>query len=241
MSNSRQILQWVDENDARIVYRLRPRARTIRINIDNANRKVSVTVPQSQQKLAEAKRFVKTHTDWINVQLEALPPPMPFVDGGTILFRGERFTLINPGGRGRPYVDRDTRTLVVPAPEGALPGRAKRFLIRQARMALEDRTHHHAQKLGKTVEKISVRDTASRWGSCVTRRGKSQINYSWRVICAPPFVLDYLCAHECAHMVHMDHSKNFWALCDTLVDCVKPANVWLKKNGSLLHAVGAEA
>ncbi len=238
---SRKISSWVDEEDARIVYVLRPRARRISIKIDISNRRANVTVPGSARKLEAARRFVREKYDWILVQFEALPAAQPFVDGGRILFRGALCTLHNPGGRGRPGFDPATNRLIIPAPEGALAGRTKRFLIRQAREALTHCTTVHAAALGKHVDKISVRDTSSRWGSCVSRPSGNHISYSWRLICAPPFVLDYVCAHECAHLVHPDHSKAFWDQCNALVDTVAPAKAWLKKNGHKLHAVGAQA
>ncbi len=231
--------KWIDENDARIIYYLRPRARRIRIKMDAANRTVAVTVPGSASKLKDAKRFVLDKYDWILVQLEAFPPAQPFIAGGNVWLRGEIYTLHSPETRGRPKVDTELKHLIVPAHKDTLEGRTKRFLIRTAREALTHCTHVHASALGKTVDKISVRDTSSRWGSCVSRRTGNHISYSWRLICAPPFVLDYVTAHECAHLIHPDHSKNFWNLCNELVDTVKPAESWLKNHGNKLHAVGA--
>ncbi len=241
MTISRQKSVWIDKKDPRISYYLQPRARNINIRIDNANRSVKVTVPHSRLFLQDAKEFVRQKYDWILVQLEQLPPAQPFIDGGVIMYKGEDYTLHNPGGRGRPYADHENKTLIIPAPSDSFAARTKRFLTRQAREALENCTKVHAEKLGKTVDKISVRDQSSRWGSCVKRGKTNHISYSWRLICAPPFVLDYLCAHECAHLVHMNHSKDFWDLCDYLVGYVSEAEKWLKKNAPSLHAVGAEA
>lgn len=199
-------------------------------------------MPGYASRLDDAQRFVREKWDWIQIQLEALPPPQPFVDGGTVLFHGEPYTLICPGSRGRPFVDHMDKTLNVPALPDTLAGRTRRFLIREAREALTQCTRVHAGNLDQSIAKISVRDTSSRWGSCKKgRKGAGgEISYSWRLICAPPFVLDYVVAHECAHLVHADHSKRYWALLDTMVDTVKPAKKWLNTHGALLHAVGAE-
>ena len=230
---------WRDEADPRIIYHVRPRARRISLKMDAARREIVVAVPGSAKKLNSARRFAREKNDWIQVQLETLPRAQPFVNGGEILFRGEAYQLVSTSSRGHPFVDEETRIINVPAPEGALEGRTKRFLIRQAREILTACTHVHAGALGKSVSKVSVRDTSSRWGSCVTRKGEGQISYSWRLICAPPFVLDYVAAHECAHLVEANHGAGFWALCDELVDTVKPAKRWLNQNGARLHAVGA--
>jgi len=208
--------------------------------MDTAGRKVAVTVPGYERRLKDAQEFVHEKYDWILVQLEAMPKAQPFVDGGEVLFRGEAYQLHSSTQRGHPSFDQDLKHLIVPAHADTLSGRTKRFLIREAREALTNCTHVHASTLGKRVDKISVRDTSSRWGSCVSRKSGTHISYSWRLVCAPPFVLDYVAAHECAHLVHADHSKKFWGLCDELVDTVKPAKAWLRKHGDTLHAVGAE-
>ncbi|MCF6220051.1 MAG: M48 family metallopeptidase [Robiginitomaculum sp.] len=240
VQGARSNTTWTDDNDPRIIYYLRPRARRISIKMDTAGRRVSVTVPGSERRLKDAQKFVREKYDWILVQLEAMPIAQPYVDGGEVLFRGQTYTLYSPSPRGHPYFDEEQRHLIVPAHADTLSGRTKRFLIREARTALTNCTHVHAGALGKTVNKISVRDTSSRWGSCVSRKSGTHISYSWRLICAPPYVLDYVAAHECAHLIHPDHSKNFWGLCDELVDTVNPAKAWLKRHGDKLHAVGAE-
>ena len=174
------------------------------------------------------------------MQLESLPVPQPFVPGGQILVRGDFYTLHHVGGRARPRINHDAREISLSAPDGAFDGRVRRFLIREARAALTDATHHYAALLGREVEKISVRDTRSRWGSCITRKGKGHISYSWRLISAPPFVLKYVAAHECAHMIEDNHSAAFWAVVDRIYPDTQLAKRWLKQNGGRLHAVGAE-
>lgn len=234
--------KWIDADDPRIAYYLRPRARRISIKIDASKREVMVTVPRTKARLNDAQNFVRDKYDWILVQLEALPPAQPFVDGGFILFHGDFYQLLCPSPRGRPFIDHDKKHIYVPASPDTLEGRTKRFLIREARQALTQATQVHAGTLGKTIDKISVRDTSSRWGSC--KKGSygagGQISYSWRLVCAPPYVLDYVTAHECAHLVEANHGAGFWALCDSLVDTTAPAKHWLSQNGAQLHAVGAQ-
>ena len=229
-----------DEDDPRIVYRLSDRARRISLKVNTADREVSVVVPGIRA-FQKAKAFARQQKDWIDVQLETLPPPQPFVPGGHVLVRGELYQLVSPQGRGRPKINHERRVINVPSPDPeSFPGRVRRFLIREAREELEAASHHYADKLGKRIGKISVRDTSSRWGSCITRKGEGHISYSWRLISAPPFVLDYVAAHECAHMVEDNHSAAFWAVCGSINDDVKKAKAWLRKNGAFLHAVGAE-
>lgn len=234
-----------DEIDPRIIYKVNPRSKRISIKIDEAKREVIVNAPSTHH-IPAAKRFAREKADWIDVHLEKIPPAMPFTRGGYILYRGQMTQILSPNSREQakfiPAREDENGTLhpqrlLIPAPPDALPGRAMRFLKKQAREALEARTDYHRRALDLRPTKISVRDTRSRWGSCAA---DGNINYSWRLICAPPFVLDYVCAHEVAHRLEMNHSRAFWDIVDELVDTTKPAKKWLRENGARLHAVGAE-
>ncbi len=231
----------IDSADPRVLYVLSDRARRVSLKVKPADRQVHVVVP-GLRSFAQAQRFAREQRDWIDVQLEGLPAPMPFVPGGNILFQGDRFQLVNPPGKGRAKVDRSGRRITVPSPDReSFPGRVRRLLIREARAELEAATHHYAAQLGKRVGKVSVRDQSSRWGSAITRRGEGQISYSWRLICAPPDILEYVCAHECAHLVEPNHSPAFWAVCERLFPDTPMAKRWLGRHGGELHAVGADA
>jgi predicted metal-dependent hydrolase len=107
------------------------------------------------------------------------------------------------------------------------------FLKREARRALDARASGNSRAHRCCSKRITVRDTASRWGSCSTTRA---ISFSWRLILAPPFVLDYVVAHEVAHLKHMDHGARFWTLVRELVGDVEKPQAWLNKNGPLLHS-----
>ena len=106
------------------------------------------------------------------------------------------------------------------------------FLKREAKKVLEARAFYYADQLGTAPKHITVRDTASRWGSCSTQRS---LSFSWRLILAPAFVLDYVVAHEVAHMREMNHGPRFWRLVEDLVGDVERPQVWLREKGSALH------
>ena len=227
-----------DPNDPRVVYVLSARARRISLKVRPHERRVHVVVPGPAQ-LRQARQFARANREWIDVQLEHLPESRPFVPGAAIPFQGQPFRLVNPPGKGRARIDRDARKIVVPSPDrDSFPGRVERFLKREARRELEAATHHYAAQLGKRVARVSVRDQSSRWGSAVTRGGEGHISYSWRLICAPPDILDYVCAHEVAHLEEANHSPAFWAVCEGLFPDTKAARRWLRKHGQELHAVG---
>jgi predicted metal-dependent hydrolase len=111
------------------------------------------------------------------------------------------------------------------------------FLKREARRDLEPRVLHYARALGVAVTAIRLRDQTSRWGSCTVT---GHLSFSWRLIMAPPFVLDYLAAHEVSHLIEMNHSRRFWRLCEWLCPQTRQARAWLNAEGAKLHAVGSD-
>jgi predicted metal-dependent hydrolase len=113
--------------------------------------------------------------------------------------------------------------------------RVLEYLKRQAKRDLETAVARYAVLLGKPIPKVTLRDTTSRWGSC---SAKGSLSFSWRLILAPPFVLDYLAAHEMAHLVHMNHSARFWKLTRKLSSDTDRAEGWLKTHGASLHRFG---
>jgi predicted metal-dependent hydrolase len=117
-----------------------------------------------------------------------------------------------------------------------VPRRVRDYLKREARKELERASRAAAAALGVAVKRISIRDQTSRWGSCSTT---GVLSYSWRLIMAPPFVLDYLAAHEAAHLVEMNHSRRFWRLVEGIYPDVRRAKAWLDAHGGDLHRYGA--
>ena len=109
------------------------------------------------------------------------------------------------------------------------------FLKREAQRELEVACRRYAQALGVTFKRVSVRDQSSRWGSC---SNTGVLSFSWRLILAPPFVLDYLAAHEVAHLVELNHSPRFWRLLKRLYPDCDRAKVWLDSHGADLHRYG---
>jgi predicted metal-dependent hydrolase len=118
------------------------------------------------------------------------------------------------------------------------PRRLLDWLKRQANLDLRARVAVHADRLDLEPSRICVRDQATRWGSCST---SGALSFSWRLVLAPPLVLDYLAAHEVAHLAHMNHGKRFWKLVAKTMPQYQEAQVWLRKHGASLHRYGAES
>jgi predicted metal-dependent hydrolase len=212
--------------------RLNPRARRLIVKVHPSTGEVSVVAP-SKRALDHALEFARGESEWIARRLARVPEKVALNIGATLPFRGEEYKIAR-GDRGPSpvWIDRATRTIRVSGQSEHVPRRVQDFLKREARKALEVRTVAYAELIGANPKRITVRDTASRWGSCSTTRA---LSFSWRLILAPAFVLDYVVAHEVAHLRQMNHGPRFWALVRELVGDVEKPQAWLSRSGPLLH------
>ncbi len=222
----------LDGAPVRIALRWNPRASRYTLRLRGALREPAVTIP-ARGSLAEAKRFIERHRGWLQARLAALPTAVPLADGAKVPLRGVPLTIRHQTGRGVVRVAGDV--LVVPGDAAHLGRRVLDFLKREAKADFTAATARHAAALGVAVKGIRLGDPASRWGSCSS---SGTIAYSWRIVMAPPFVLDYLVAHEVAHRREMNHSPRFWALVRQACPGMDAAKAWLDREGATLHAVG---
>lgn len=212
-------------------------ARRYTLRIHAATREVILTMPP-RGSLREAKQFAHKHGGWIAARLRRLPEAAPFTDGAIVPLRGVGHRIVHrPGLRGTVWteVDGDDRLLCVAGQAPHLHRRVSDFLWRESKRDLDAASRRAATQLGVTIERISVRDQSSRWGSCSTT---GVLSYSWRLILAPPFVLEYLAVHEVAHLVEMNHSPRFWRLVHRLCPDAQRAKLWLDRHGTDLHRYG---
>ena len=214
-----------------------PRARRISIRID-ARAGRAVAVAPRERLLGEAVAFARSKAAWIAERLEARVEGRPLEPGQTILVHGRQTRLEATGtsGAARLVEDADGPVIRSGGEGEGFARRVENLLKREARQALLDRTEVHIRALNQKPVKVSIVDTRSRWGSCSPHN--RSIRYSWRVVLAPPAVLDYLAAHEVAHLVHADHSPAYWSVVHGLVGDHRPFRAWLKAHGQALHAVG---
>ncbi len=213
-------------------------ARRYTLRILAATREVVLTIPP-RGTLKEAREFAQKHGGWIAARLGRLPEAMPFAHGAVVPLRGLPHRIAHRrGARGTVWTELDgsgERLLCVCGEAPHIDRRIGDFLRREAKRELEAASRRHADELGVTIKRVVVRDQASRWGSCST---SGALSYSWRLILAPSFVLNYLAAHEVAHLVEMNHSPRFWRLVTRLCPGHERAKVWLDVNGSDLHRYG---
>ena len=213
-------------------------ARRYTLRIQAATREVILTMPP-RGSLREAREFAQKHGGWIAARMHRLPQAVPFADGTTLPLRGVEHRIAHrPGMRGTVWVETADDGLGLLCVAGDAPHVGRRvgdFLRREAARDLEVASRQAAEALGVPVRRISVRDQSSRWGSCSTT---GVLSYSWRLILAPPFVLNYLAVHEVAHLIEMNHSPRFWRLVKRVCADSERAKAWLDVHGSDLHRYG---
>jgi predicted metal-dependent hydrolase len=241
-----------------LLLRRSTRARRFSLQVSEARRGAILTMPVYSS-FADADEFLSRHLDWLKERVAGLSEPVPFTHGAIIPLRGYAHMLRFAGSvrrRGVVWVEAAEDTKVAPAwPQGArvprrrlprltvagepehAPRRLLDWLKRQAHQDLFTRVSVHARRLDLTPARIFVRDQTTRWGSCSTT---GALSFSWRLVLAPPFVLDYLAAHEVAHLAHMNHGPRFWAVVERIMPRHEEARAWLRKHGASLHRYGAE-
>ena len=215
-------------------------ARRYTLRVRAATRDVVLSMPV-RGSYESARAFAARHAAWISARLRRLPDVVAFEPGAIIPLRGMEHEIAHRSVRGVVWIEaaRDSGgrpLLCVGGEVQFIARRIEDYLKREARRDLESAARRHAGALGKQLRRICVRDTTSRWGSC---SAQGALSFSWRLILAPSFVLDYLAAHEAAHLEHMNHSAAFWRLARRLAPDTDRAEAWLKAHGASLHRYGA--
>lgn len=223
----------------RVALNRSPRSRRFTLRVRAATRDVLLTMP-ARASLRAAQEFAERHSAWIGARLERLPHPVAFEPQAKTPLRGVDHVIVHrPDARGVVWVEKGEGGpfLCVAGERPHVARRVTDFLKREAAKDIEAAVARYARALGVWPKRIAVRDTVSRWGSCSST---GRLSFSWRLILAPPFVLDYLAAHEMAHMVHMNHSPKFWNLVGRVFPETNRAEAWLRAHGASLHRYGAD-
>ena len=219
---------------APVSIRVNARARRLFLRIDPSERKVELVLPQGVP-AEHGLRFLEAQRGWIAARLEALPRPVPFAEGAIVPVFGVPHRIVresDPAAAPVRIADGEIRVRGEPEHIGH---RIRDHLTRLARQELGRRARHYAAQLGKPIARVGVRDTKSRWGSCSST---GALSFSWRLVMAPEAVVDYVVAHEVAHLVEMNHGPRFWRLVRTMTpDCTTP-RAWLKRHRSELLSYG---
>ncbi|MHB0951586.1 MAG: M48 family metallopeptidase [Allorhizobium sp.] len=226
----------VNGREMPLTIRQNARATRITLRIEPGGRALKMTIPAGLRD-RDVSEFLDRHYGWLRNRLARYGQDNSPRHGGEILLRGVSHRIVHTGQlRGLTevgVVDGDA-FLRVSGLEEHLGRRIAAFLKKEARRDLEALVEGHARKVGRPVRSVTLKDTRSRWGSC---SWEGNLSFSWRIVMAPPRVIDYLAAHEVAHLREMNHGSDFWSLCRDLCPHVDEAKAWLKRHGSQLHAI----
>ncbi|KQT83989.1 SprT family zinc-dependent metalloprotease [Aurantimonas sp. Leaf443] len=225
----------IDGGSLPVTVRLNARARRLILRLAPGGEGVVVTLPRGTAPAAVAS-FLERHRGWIEDRRSRLGGAIRVEPGAVLPFRGRALQLVgDPAPRLlRLEEGEDGLLLRVGGEPQRFARRVGDFLKREARRDLQAAVDRHAASVSLRPASLSLKDTKSRWGSCTSDR---RLAFSWRIVMAPPFVLDYLAAHEVAHFVEMNHGPAFWALCTRLCPRTQEARAWLKREGAALHTV----
>jgi predicted metal-dependent hydrolase len=227
-----------DGRDVVVAVKVRARAKNYRLTL-NAGGKPVLSVPPNGR-WREAEAFLMRQTNWLAARLKRVPSRATFTDGAIIPLRGADHLIVAAErirGTVEVVAEEERPVLLVPGGPDHMARRLKDWLKAEALGDLELSVARHAATLGVRPAVIRMRGQSTRWGSCSSQ---GRLNFNWRLVLAPPFVLDYVAAHEVAHLIEMNHSPAFWATVERTLPDMKRGNAWLKAHGRGLMAYGLE-
>jgi len=212
------------------------RATRLTLRIVPGGKSLKVTVPPHVSE-NQVDHFIARNRNWVAMRLERLPENVQAGVGASIPYLGTDHRIVHVAKlrgiveagswAGRP-------ALLVPGEPEHVGRKVETFLRKEARSRLDEAVVRHAARLGVRARALRITDTTSRWGSCSSTR---TLSFSWRIVMAPPEVLDYLAAHEVAHLREMNHSQAFWDLVKKLCPQMEKHKSWLRRHGARLHAI----
>lgn len=209
-----------------ILLRRSARARRLSLRVSQLDGRVTLTLPKGVPE-HEARRFAEEKAGWIAGALARRGDSVDVAPGAVLPVEGTPRQVTAGAGRSARLLP---GTIMVP--EGRSGPAAAALLKHMARDRLTEAVRRHADTVGRPFGRLTLRDTRSRWGSCSS---EGNLMFSWRLILAPSDVLDYVAAHEVAHLARMDHSPAFWSVVRELCPAYDAPRAWLRREGHGLH------
>ena len=223
-------MQSIKINATEVLIEKNKRARHLKLRINKAGMPL-VTIPWWVSYRAGAQ-FARENLVWILDNQAKHPTPRRFEDGLSIQLLG-RTLIISHQPQARRGVWIEGEHLCVSGEADSLHRRVRDFIKQQAYAFIQAKSLDLARQIDQRPTRITLRDTSSRWGSC---SAQGHLSFCWKLALAPDYVLEYIIAHEVAHLKEMNHGPAFWKITTTLTTHLAVANFWLKKNGSSLQA-----
>ncbi|MBL4836384.1 MAG: M48 family metallopeptidase [Kordiimonadaceae bacterium] len=215
-----------------VTVRRNAQAKRLILRVDKTTGEIKLTLPKHVGMRA-ATKFIYANTTWLLDERQLLTPNKIIADSSLLPFLGDEQTVVFTGIAPRKVVH-EGEQLMVGGPTDMAGKRLETWLRAQAKELLTERAALHAEKLGTKFKRVSIGDMKSRWGSCSST---GTLRFSWRLVLAPFEVLDYVAAHEVAHLLEMNHSDRFWAQVAICIPDHKARRRWLKTEGNALFKI----
>jgi len=219
---------------APISIRVNPRARRLLLRVDAPSRQVQLVLPAGVS-ARQGLDFLVAQRGWIAARLDALPMAVPFAEGAIVPVFGAPHRICRESDPAAAPVAIRASEIHVRGDPAHLARRVRDHLVQLARHELTRRARQCAARIGKRVVRVGVREATSRWGSC---SAKGTLSFSWRLVLMPEAVIDYIVAHEVAHLAEMNHGPRFWRLVQSLNPDYAVSRAWLKRHRNRLFAYG---
>lgn len=221
----------LDEPDITVAIRRSKQARRLTLTVPHDGGPPRVTAPP-RVALSEIRMFLSRQGDWLRQAIDRAPEAKVVQIGAAVPIAGRILEIAERTGPRRPPFIEEGRLIIQGGNPTAAGKRIEVWLKEVARAALTPIAEDCADAVGGRIGKITMRDTKGRWGSCSS---DGNLNFSWRLAMAPLAVLDYVAAHEAAHLIEMNHGPRFWALVEGLRPDWRDQRVWLRREGGSLH------
>lgn len=216
-----------DKSQGKIIIRRRAFSRSLRLSV-NRHGQITVSAPLLYP-LSLIYDFVGQHSDWIKQHTPK--SPFTFTDNMTFTLLGQPVHICHLTDARTPTTLSGDTLFVSGRPE-FINRRVSSFVKKQTLIYIQTKAQDMADKIGVSIHQIHLKDTTSRWGSCSSQHN---LNFCWRLGLAPLFVLDYIIAHEVAHLQELNHSPAFWQIVARLTSDRSRAEIWLRRNGKSLY------
>ena len=226
-----------DDISSRLQVNVSNRAKRLALRLCPKTRTMNLVVPP-RASMKAAYEFARENEDWIRERLKELPRPVRLRDGAVIpVFGRERriVVLYNENLKCTDILLKKDEIIVMTNKENP-SARIKRFLIEETRERITALADEKCAAIRRKYSSITIRDTVSRWGSCSSDR---RLSFSWRLAFAPKNAFDYVVAHEVSHLVYMDHSDNFWTLCESVSRDFDGGVDWMRQHAHTLMRYNA--
>lgn len=230
------IPEWlqVGEEVLPLVIKRNRRAKRICLRYDPTGHTINLTLPR-HARMSEGLSFLNQKSDWLITTLQEMPCKKQIKPGVIIPLFGERVRIKHDASlRCAWKLEKDV--LTVSGKREHFERKVMEAIKKMAKKHISDLANYQSRRIGRNINRITVRDTRSRWGSCSSA---GNLSFSWRLIFAPYEVFEYVVAHEVSHLRHMNHGARFWELCGFLCPNADIAKEWLRVHGKELYRFNA--